>query len=101
MLKSGNATDHSFLNDARNFLITQALHQGRDIDFRALLDIVGKDALAEFVDSVIDKVIVTDKRVTSITFKMALRMNSPISRMKKANPTTRSVVATSNTSILF
>ncbi|MEK5069776.1 recombinase family protein [Sporosarcina sp. FSL K6-1508] len=66
---SGVITDHSFLNDARNFLIAQALNHSRDIDFKELIDGVGKEALADFVDSVVDRATISDKCVMSITFK--------------------------------
>lgn len=66
---SGNVADHSFLNDARSFLISQALHHSRDIEFKELQIAVGNEMLADFVDSVVSKIIIADKRVMSITFK--------------------------------
>lgn len=75
LTSAGQITDHSFLNDARNFLISQALYHGRDVDFKALLDSVGKEALADFVDSVIKKIIILDKRVMAITFKNGITHN--------------------------
>lgn len=72
---TGSVADHSFLNDARYFLISQTLYHGRDIDFKALLESVGKEALADFVDSVVKKIVILDKRVSSITFQNGITHN--------------------------
>ena len=70
MYQSNNtgSLDKSFLNNAKHFLITQELFHSRDIDYRALLDIVGKEMLTDLMQSVISKITVTDKKITSITF---------------------------------
>lgn len=63
------ATDVSFLNKASYFLMSQELTNKRYIDFRDLLEIVDKDLIADFIQTVIDKVTIADKKVTSIKFK--------------------------------
>lgn len=79
--------DKSFLNDGKHFLISQELYHSRDIDYRGLLDIVGIELLTDFIQSVISKIIVTDKKITSITFKNGITHNfayRPV-RERKAN----------------
>lgn len=62
-------TDISFLNKAGNFLITKELSDKRNIDFRELLEAVDKSLIKEFVQTVIDKIVIVDKKVFSITFR--------------------------------
>ncbi len=61
--------DTSFLNKASNFLVTKELANKRDVDFRDLLEVVDKDMLYDFVHTIIKKIIISDKRVASITFQ--------------------------------
>lgn len=63
------ATDISFLNKASYFLMSQELLNKRYIDYRELLNVVDKDIVADFINAVIDKITVSDKKITSITFK--------------------------------
>ncbi|MFJ7662988.1 recombinase family protein [Lysinibacillus sp. NPDC097162] len=72
---SSSGMDKSFLNNAKHFLITQELFHSRDIDYRELLDIVGKEMITDFIQSVISKIIVTDKKIRSITFKNGIKHN--------------------------
>ncbi len=80
--------DKSFLNNAKHFFITQELFHSRDIDYRALLDIVGKELLTDFIQSVISKITVTDKKITSVTFKNGIIHNfayKPVQERKANN----------------
>lgn len=65
---SGAPSDINFLNKASNFLILNELSGKRHIDYRELLDIVDKTLLREFVESAIEKIVIKDKRIDSITF---------------------------------
>jgi DNA invertase Pin-like site-specific DNA recombinase len=62
-------TDISFLNKASHFLMTMELTSKRDIDYRKLLETVDKEVIKDFIRTVIDKIIVVDKKVYSITFQ--------------------------------
>ncbi|WP_185807620.1 recombinase family protein [Lysinibacillus telephonicus] len=66
---SVNETHNKFVDNAKYFLITQELQQSRDVDYREMLDVVGIEVLADFVQSVIDRIIIKDKKVAAITFK--------------------------------
>jgi len=61
-------TDLSFLKKAGYFLINQELINKVHIDYRKLLDTVAIDLIKDFVQTVIKKVVVNDKKVISITF---------------------------------
>ena len=67
--KDGDTTSEVFVDNAQHFLITKEMQQARHVDHRALSDIVGREALSDFVHTIIDNIIVLDKRVQSITFK--------------------------------
>lgn len=68
-------TDTTFLNKASNFLVTQELVNKRDIDFREFLEIVDKGLIKDFIQTVIDKIIISDKKIISITFKNGITHN--------------------------
>jgi len=67
--------DVSFLNNAKHFLIAQELTNKRYIDYRELVDLVGNDIIKDFIQTVIDKIVVKDKKVMSITFKNGITHN--------------------------
>lgn len=54
---------------AKHTFINLEIHNKLNIDYRKLLDTVGVELLSDFVHSVIDHIIIKDKRVESITFK--------------------------------
>ncbi|MGE7942792.1 recombinase family protein [Lysinibacillus xylanilyticus] len=66
---SDEKTSDVFVDNAQHFLITKEMQQARNVDYRALSDVVGREALSDFMHTIIDKVVVLDKRVQSITFK--------------------------------
>lgn len=85
---NNSGMDKSFLNNAKHFLITQEFFHSRDIDYRELLDVVGKELLTNFVQSVISKITVTDKKITSITFKNGITHHfayKPVQKRKANN----------------
>lgn len=67
--KDGDTTSEVFVDNAQHFLITKEMQQARHVDHRSLSDIVGREPLSDFVHTIIDNIIVLDKRVQSITFK--------------------------------
>ena len=67
--------DISFLNKAGNFLIVMNLANKRDIDFREFVDSVDKSLIREFVRTVVDKIVILDKKIISITFQNGLTHN--------------------------
>ena len=68
-------SDISFLNKAGNFLMVMNLSTKRDIDFREFVDSVDKSLIREFIQTVIDKIVVVDKKIVSITFQNGLTHN--------------------------
>lgn len=58
-----------FVDKAKYFLIAKEMQQSRDVDYRVLIDTIGNDILADFIQATISKVIVVDKHVRSITFQ--------------------------------
>lgn len=71
MLKQKNEdkTSDVFIDYAQHFLITKEMQQARQVDYRELSEIVGREALSDFMHTIIDNIVVNDKRVQSITFK--------------------------------
>lgn len=65
----GEKTNDAFIDNALHFLITKEMQQARNVDFRELFDTVGREALSEFIHTIINRIVVIDKRVQSITFK--------------------------------
>lgn len=45
------------------------MQQSRDIDYRVLINTIGNDILADFIQATISKIIVVDKHVQSITLQ--------------------------------
>ena len=74
-MNTKSMVDVSFLNNAKHFLIAQELTNKRHIDYKELLDLVGNDILKDFINTVIDKIVVVDKKVMSITFKNGITHN--------------------------
>lgn len=78
-------TDTSFLNKASYFILVNELTNKRDIDFRELLDVVDVDVIQGIIQGVIDKIVVTDKKIQSITLKNGITHNfmyKPIEQRK-------------------
>lgn len=69
MSQDKKKTSDVFIDNAEYFLITKEMQQARNVDHRALSDSVGKEMLSDFIDTIIDKIVVTDKRIQSITFR--------------------------------
>ncbi|MDC6267756.1 recombinase family protein [Lysinibacillus fusiformis] len=67
--KSEDKTSDVFIDYAQHFLITKEMQQARQVDYRELSEIVGREALSDFMHTIIDNIVVIDKRVQSITFK--------------------------------
>lgn len=68
-------SSHVFVNNARFFIVSKEMQQARNIDFRGLSQVVEKEILADFIDSIIDEITVVDKKVKSISFKNAMTLN--------------------------
>lgn len=67
--KGEEKTSDVFVDNAQHFLITKEMQQARNVDYRDLSDTVGREALSDFMHTIIENVVVLDKRVQSITFK--------------------------------
>ncbi|MCE4044586.1 recombinase family protein [Lysinibacillus fusiformis] len=67
--KNDDKTSDVFIDYAQHFLITKEMQQARQVDYRELSEIVGREALSDFMQTIINNIVVIDKRVQSITFK--------------------------------
>lgn len=67
-INSEHRNNFAFLNKASDFLIQKELKGKRDINFRELLDAVDKSLVKNFIMTIIEEIIVEDKRIQSITF---------------------------------
>lgn len=67
--KDNGKTSDVFVDNAQHFLITKEMQQARHVDYRELSETIGREALSDFMHTIIDKIVVLDKRVQSITFK--------------------------------
>jgi DNA invertase Pin-like site-specific DNA recombinase len=81
--------DMSFLQKAGYFLVNQQLANKRYIDYRELLDMVDKTVIRDFVQTVIEKIVVNDKKVMSITFKNGIVHNFAYKEKSKQKIRTR------------
>lgn len=68
-------TDVAFLNKASHFLISKELSGKRNIDYRQLLEVVDKELIKDFIQTVIKKITVVDKKIYSITFQNGITHN--------------------------
>lgn len=69
-------TNTTFLLRASNFIIMKELTDRKNIDFRVFLSAVDHRLIQEFIRSVIDKIIVSDKKIYAITFKNGIMSTS-------------------------
>lgn len=71
----GTTVDVSELNlikEVSNFMLSKELLSAEYIDYKTLLLNVGREQLKDFVNTIIDKVLVKDKQVLNIKFKNGL-----------------------------
>ncbi len=61
--------DTSFLKKASNFIILKELSGKKKIDYRLFLQTVDHDLIQDFIRSVVEKIVISEKRIDSITFK--------------------------------
>ncbi|WP_369436189.1 recombinase family protein [Lysinibacillus fusiformis] len=88
--KDEDKTSDSFINNSQHCLITSEIQRTRNIDYRAISDMVGRESLSDFIHEIIDTVIVLDKRVQSITFKNGITHTfayKPLLQSKSTAPT--------------
>ncbi|WP_040980380.1 MULTISPECIES: recombinase family protein [Oceanobacillus] len=64
--------NNAWMNKAKKFLLSQEIYRNRDTDYRRLIDNVGEEMLLDFFNTIIEKVIIHEKKVTSIIFKNGL-----------------------------
>ena len=65
-------TDEEFMAKASMFIMTQQLQEKRFIDFEKLIRKIDPKIIKEFVNSVIQKIVIKDGKVISIRFKNGL-----------------------------
>ncbi len=66
--KSGN-NDVNFIKLATNAMLNDILMETENIDMKLFINTVGRDVIKEFITTIIDKIIVRDKKVMCIRFK--------------------------------
>lgn len=67
--KNADVISDTFVDHAQHFLITKEMQQAIHVDHRTLSDAVGREPLSDFIHTIIDTIVVMDKRVQSIKFK--------------------------------
>ena len=67
------AAELSFVNSASSFLLSYRLQSGDHIDYSDFAATVDKTVLKDFVNLVIDKILIKDSKVVEIIFKNGLR----------------------------
>lgn len=67
------AAELSFVNSASSFLLSYRLQSGDHIDYSDFAATVDKTVLKDFVNLVIDRIIIKDSKVVEIVFKNGLR----------------------------
>jgi hypothetical protein len=81
--KTNTKTDFEFLTKVSNFFMKKHISIKQDIDYRKLLKGVDKEVLREFILLVIEKIVVDDKKVSSITFKNGITHNFAYKAIEK------------------
>lgn len=80
------STDISYLSKASNFLIAKGMKNKMSIDFKELLMASDRPLLRDFIQAAIQKIIIADKRVSSITFQNGIThkfLYKPIEKQKQ------------------
>lgn len=72
--QSEKKTSHVFTDNAQHYLVSKEMQQARNVEFRSLSDAVDREILSDFIDNIIDKIIVIDKRIMSLTFKNGISL---------------------------
>lgn len=67
--------DTAFINKASHFLITNELTNKKNIDYRELLQTINNDIIRDFIQTLITKIVIMDKKVYSITFQNGITHN--------------------------
>ena len=68
-LESENSFSNDLLAKASYFVIAQNLQDKRTFDYRKLMRVIDPEIVKEFVQSAIQKVVILDGKIASITFK--------------------------------
>lgn len=61
-------SDLDFISKASNLVVINALLEDDEIDFKKIFELMGEDNLREFLISIVQKIIVVDRKVISIEF---------------------------------
>ena len=64
-----DSNDINFFKSTSALILKLELNSGKTINYKELILRVGKDALKEFVNTIINKIVIKDKKITSIEFK--------------------------------
>lgn len=73
-----NLNDESNINltiAVTNFIINDTLLNSKSIDYEDLYKKAGVDAMKDFINAIIEKIIIKDKKIISIKFKNSLTIN--------------------------
>lgn len=71
-LYMGSADETSFIQSAASFLLTYEMQSDTYIKYSEIAPAIGHETLKDFVNLVIDKIVIQDSRPVSITFKNGL-----------------------------
>ena len=67
-----NTEELSFVKSAASFFLTHKLQAGEHIIYSQLAPFVGDEVLKDFISLIIERIVVSDRKITEITFKNGL-----------------------------
>lgn len=76
--KFNNTVDQeqsTFILKAKSLIVALHLKSNEPIKYKTLVETVGRDTIKDLVNAVLDKIVVKDKKIQSITFKNGLTTN--------------------------
>lgn len=71
-LYNSSINEVAFIRSASSFLLTHEIQSGEHIQYNEFAPVIGHETLKEFINMVIDKIVIQDSRPVSITFKNGL-----------------------------
>ncbi len=60
------------MKEVSNFMLSKELLNMHDINYKKLVLAVGRERLKDFVKTIIDKIIIKDKKILNVKFKNGL-----------------------------
>ncbi|MFJ7920286.1 hypothetical protein ACIQ6U_11055 [Lysinibacillus fusiformis] len=99
--KNEDKTSDVFIDYDQHFLITKEMQQVRQVDYRELSEIVGREALSDFMQKIIDNIVVIDEHVQSITFKNGITYTFAYRSLLQSKSSAPTIKQYKNTKVLY